>query len=494
MSNAVYVSQGFIVHPHLQSIERDGQLIPVRPKTFALLLHLLEHPREVISKQALLEAVWDDVKVEEQVLVQSIRELRQLFGSAEVIQTYPRKGYAWSAGVETQVTHPQQPEPVAQQSGYWRARAIVFTALTLITLLIIAVFWYTPTSTSHPSVVIVLPVKNQVQGKDHHWIPLGAMDQVIQSLVSTPQVQVMNTEYVLNLMRHAGLPREYSSEHIARVFDVSGATLVVESELSGSVGEYRLAYRLHFPNHIKRGVLFEASPETLLGELGVVITENLAPTIKRIAFDSNQGFGNELMARAQESLANDELEAGRALLESLKQLEPDNLRARQSLITVLLKQEEYDLALREIEDALGRTDNTQTKEAGRIYYMLAVTHSKRNQLTEALAALDQADSFAQGGSDLLYQAFNAQLRGSILQEQRQFDLAQQSFAQALANHRLLRCSIGMTLTRLQMVNLFAAQDQTGLAAEHYAEAKRLVEDHQLTNLLGDLAQARELLN
>lgn len=489
MSNAVYASQGFTIHPHLQSIERDGQLTPVRPKTFALLLYLLEHPREVMSKQTLLDAVWDDVKVEEQVLVQSIRELRQLFGSAEVIQTYPRKGYAWSAEVEK-----QQLEPVVQPRTRWPVRVMVLTSLTLITLLVAVMFWHAPTTAPQLSVVIVLPVKNQVQGNDYYWIPLGAMDQVIQSLVSTPQVQVMNTEYVLNLMRHARLPREYSSEHIARVFDVSGATLVVDSELSGSLGEYRLAYKLHFSNHIKRGVLFGESPEMLLRELTVIMTESLAPTIKRIALDSRRGFSNELMARAQESLANGELEASRALLESLKQLQPDHVRARQSLVNVLLKQREYDLALREIEAALGRTDTTESKEAGRLYHLLAVTHSKRNEPTEALTALIQADWFAQRDSDLLYQAFNAQLRGSILQEQRQFDLAQQSFVQAFATHRMLRCSIRMTLTRLQMVSLFAVQDQTRLAAEHYAEAKRLVEQHQLDNLLGELAQTGKLLN
>jgi DNA-binding winged helix-turn-helix (wHTH) protein len=88
----VYLSQGFKIYPHAQAIEQGDNRVQVRPKTFALLLLLLDKPREVLDKRFLLDNIWDDVKVEEQVLVQSVRELRQIFGSADIIQTYPRTG------------------------------------------------------------------------------------------------------------------------------------------------------------------------------------------------------------------------------------------------------------------------------------------------------------------------------------------------------------------------------------------------------------------
>ncbi|OUS18629.1 hypothetical protein A9Q97_00715, partial [Rhodospirillales bacterium 47_12_T64] len=47
-----------------------------------------------------LSTVWDDVTVGEQVLFQTIRELRNLFSGLDVIKTHPRKGYAWVINVE----------------------------------------------------------------------------------------------------------------------------------------------------------------------------------------------------------------------------------------------------------------------------------------------------------------------------------------------------------------------------------------------------------
>src|SRR5215510_10267687 len=52
----------------------------LRPKTFALLRYLVAHPGQVLTKAALLEAVWPETTVSEVVLAVCIRELRQALG------------------------------------------------------------------------------------------------------------------------------------------------------------------------------------------------------------------------------------------------------------------------------------------------------------------------------------------------------------------------------------------------------------------------------
>ena len=47
---------------------RDGVPVPLRPKTFAVLQHLVQRPSELVTKQALLDAVWGDVAVSEDVV------------------------------------------------------------------------------------------------------------------------------------------------------------------------------------------------------------------------------------------------------------------------------------------------------------------------------------------------------------------------------------------------------------------------------------------
>lgn len=55
---------------------RSGQPIPLRPKTWAVLLYLVEHPGKLISRDELLDAVWPNVAVTPDTLTKSISELR----------------------------------------------------------------------------------------------------------------------------------------------------------------------------------------------------------------------------------------------------------------------------------------------------------------------------------------------------------------------------------------------------------------------------------
>lgn len=80
---------------------RAGNLVALRPKTFSVLVHLAEHPGELITKRALLDAVWGNVAVTEDVVRMSIGELRAVFGdarpAARFIETVPRRGYRFVA-------------------------------------------------------------------------------------------------------------------------------------------------------------------------------------------------------------------------------------------------------------------------------------------------------------------------------------------------------------------------------------------------------------
>jgi len=71
--------------------------ISLRPKTFALLQHLVDNDDKLVAKEELLEAVWSGSIVGDEVLKGCIRELRQAFGDdpkdPRFIRTYPRRGY-----------------------------------------------------------------------------------------------------------------------------------------------------------------------------------------------------------------------------------------------------------------------------------------------------------------------------------------------------------------------------------------------------------------
>lgn len=483
--NFIYVSHGFSIHPDLQAIKRGEQTVQIRPRTFALLLLLLESPREILSKRYLLDKIWDDVNVDEPVLVQSIRELRQFFGY-EVIQTYPRKGYAWSSSVQKLTQEEGKPIPVQRQPRRHKPFALALTSIFL--LLLTATFLTkTPTTTSppYPEIVIVLPVKNTIPGNDHQWVPLGAMDQLIKALVSSRQIQVMEAEYVLELMQYADLPRKYETSQIARIFDLSGATLVVESQLSGTVEEYRLDYKLYMQNDIKRGAFFSSDITDVLHQLSATIATHTGQPLNPIDLQSRSAFNHELMARALESKDSGQLDVARNLLTSLKGLEPHQVVVRKILSDVLIAQEMYEEAAAELEAAL---EIANPPDSARLLFWLAVTQYEQGLTGQALAILTQATHQAEHNNDLLYQAYAAQLRSDIEQKQGRYDAAEQSLENAISFHTLIRCSIGVFYTRLQLAKLLADNGKLESAETQLAETQKLIERHQLSILTPDMTR------
>jgi DNA-binding winged helix-turn-helix (wHTH) protein len=76
---------------------RGAQQIPLRPKTFAVLRCLLAHTGQLVTKAALLDAVWPETTVTDVALMICIRELRQALGddpkTPQFIETIHRRGY-----------------------------------------------------------------------------------------------------------------------------------------------------------------------------------------------------------------------------------------------------------------------------------------------------------------------------------------------------------------------------------------------------------------
>jgi DNA-binding winged helix-turn-helix (wHTH) protein len=96
----------WLIQPQINSVEKAGRTWHLEPKVMQVLVHLASHPNEVLSKDRLLEAVWHNTFVGDDVLVRCISELRYVFGddpkSARVIQTIPKSGYRLIAAVSTE--------------------------------------------------------------------------------------------------------------------------------------------------------------------------------------------------------------------------------------------------------------------------------------------------------------------------------------------------------------------------------------------------------
>jgi DNA-binding response OmpR family regulator len=74
-----------------------GNEIALRPKTFAVLHYLIENNGRLISKDELFAAVWPNLAVTDDALVQSIGELRRALGDDGLRLSFSSRAYSSNA-------------------------------------------------------------------------------------------------------------------------------------------------------------------------------------------------------------------------------------------------------------------------------------------------------------------------------------------------------------------------------------------------------------
>src|SRR5215469_10833836 len=94
----------FRVDPEKELLLRGNETVPLTPKTFQILLVLISHKKEVVTKDELMKEVWPDAFVEEANLSRNIFLLRKALGESpqdhQYIVTVPGRGYRFTEDVQ----------------------------------------------------------------------------------------------------------------------------------------------------------------------------------------------------------------------------------------------------------------------------------------------------------------------------------------------------------------------------------------------------------
>lgn len=93
----------FRLDEHRSELRRAGEVVPLQPKVFDLLVYLIRARDRVVSKQELFEALWPDIVVSDAALTSAVRDARIALGDRDrprwAIRTLPRRGYRFVAAV-----------------------------------------------------------------------------------------------------------------------------------------------------------------------------------------------------------------------------------------------------------------------------------------------------------------------------------------------------------------------------------------------------------
>ena len=103
-SRQLYGFGPFRVDPEKELLLRDDETVPLAPKAFQVLLVLMRHNKQLVTKDDLLKMVWPDTFVEEANLSRNIFLLRKALGENpqdhQYIVTVPGRGYRFAEDVQ----------------------------------------------------------------------------------------------------------------------------------------------------------------------------------------------------------------------------------------------------------------------------------------------------------------------------------------------------------------------------------------------------------
>jgi DNA-binding winged helix-turn-helix (wHTH) protein/TolB-like protein/Flp pilus assembly protein TadD len=121
----------FSLDPGEHLLLREGQPVSLTPRTFDLLVFLVERPGRLVTKDQIFEGVWHGSIVEEANLTVSISALRKTLGERPgglpYIETVPKKGYRFTAPVREV---PALETIAGQADRYKRDKAVVASVAT----------------------------------------------------------------------------------------------------------------------------------------------------------------------------------------------------------------------------------------------------------------------------------------------------------------------------------------------------------------------------
>src|SRR5215813_4033833 len=109
----VYALGPYSLDARSEALFRGKDPVALGQRAVALLRVLVERPRELVSKEALMEAAWGELAVEESNLSVQISALRRVLGETpggeNWIETLPRRGYRYIGPVVVKDENPRTP-------------------------------------------------------------------------------------------------------------------------------------------------------------------------------------------------------------------------------------------------------------------------------------------------------------------------------------------------------------------------------------------------
>jgi DNA-binding winged helix-turn-helix (wHTH) protein len=453
-------------------IIKAGQEISIRAKTLLVLKYLISHKNQIVTKQALLDEIWHDVVVQEQVLVQSIKEIRDLLGS-KVIKTYPRNGYQWVVELEEISIEPT----FSVHKNKWIIAVTFFALLVLSTTLFFTEYTkenQTITNNTHFTVAF-LPVENAMPDDIHDWVPLAGMDYLSKRLKQQSQLLLVNKQKLLYLIEQNKGPIVNKQPLTTKLREKLNADLIVKTRLLGYPQDFQLHYTLYLPHSIERGIELADSVDKTFEQLieKIALRFGLFTPKTTHAYQSN--FSNEAFARGIEFYLHRNYQQAISFFSSALTSNNNLLAARRYLAASYINMGAIDQGINLMKENIKQAQKKKAlREEIRSNLMIGVLllnwQQDNEHLIEAEHYIQQAKTLAEQYQDPLFIAYAHEELAKIKRLQQHYAQAISLLKVALQYHQNFRGNYGQTNALIELARIASAQDNKQQADDYFAQA------------------------
>tara|TARA_R110002167_G_scaffold124556_2_gene304051 strand:- start:105 stop:1718 length:1614 start_codon:yes stop_codon:yes gene_type:complete len=347
----IYRFGAFDLDPTIYELRRQGKTVALEPQVFNVLWHLMQNRDRIVSKDDLIEAVWDGRAVSDTTLSSRIFALRRAVGDTgerqNVIRTIPRRGFRFVADVTCDaedvtprvVMEGDDPDFTAEV-----ARTMVAAALSANPGP--AAWCETQQTTSMPTLAI-LPFKIASEGLDDYFCD-GLTEDVISNLTHFRELRVIASGSSFHFKRR-DIP-------LAEIASKLGADYIVDGSVRRDGERLRVAVQLIeaasgvslWADRYDRQLedifaVQDAVTRMIVASLGVKMQSTALSRALRKSPAEMDAYDCLLRARPYTATLNEMMHAeARDLLEKAIELDPNYAEAYALLANVYLAEHRFD--------------------------------------------------------------------------------------------------------------------------------------------------------
>ena len=277
------------------SLRRGGEEVHLKPKAYQILVFLIAQRDRLVPKEELLENFWKDTVVGEDVLANSIAEIRRALGDSpresQYLRTVPRRGYRFVAEVQEisfeaviateQITSIQVREEYSEdhwprKNWHW----VFATGLLAVAIAAVAVLaawrpWAKNTLSNASEIGIrtaIIGFENRTGRPDMDWLSIGVPDMLATSLSASPRITLITPQQLEHGPQHSSGPRATYQDAL-RVAGQTGARAMIMGAVASLGNTIRLDAQIYdVPSGRLLGgeSLTVQKPELLLAQLDLL--------------------------------------------------------------------------------------------------------------------------------------------------------------------------------------------------------------------------------